>query len=260
MRTFKTLLAGDTGTGKTAQFETMPEPRYAHIFDPAALNTLSLRDDQYETFFPSPDDLNLVPTTAQADKRKPSKDGPQLYVRWATRFSDQVHSGAFDSVASFMLDSATLMGLAALQRQRWLGDRDGRKDERQDHRFAGAIVTEALWLIASLPCHVLITMHTRPVEEKVGEAKTGRTTNKLTIPGGSQLMLPRLVSACWYTKLLEDRTKGPRYMAMTRPQAAWPNVRTPRGWDVELWHDMTIEDWTHPERYGIGKLIKEASA
>lgn len=77
-----------------------------------------------------------------------------------------------------MLDSATLLGLALMARQRWLGDKSGREDERQDHRQAGDTMVEALWTIMTLPCHVLVTMHTKYAEVKVGSRapESGRTS------------------------------------------------------------------------------------
>lgn len=255
------LLAGDTGSGKTAQFETMPGPRYAHIFDPAAHSTLSLKPGEYDNFYPLPGDLDLMPHTAiKGGSRRSdtvaSKDGPQLYLRWAKRLQQQIDSGFFERIGSFMLDSATLLGLALMARQRWLGDKSGREDERQDHRQAGDTMVEALWTIMTLPCHVLVTMHTKYAEVKVGEQSTGERTNKLTVPGGSQIMLPRLVSACWYTSVIEDKQKGPRYMAMTRPQPRWPHARSPRHWGaLPLWYDLTVEDWSCPQAYGVGALI-----
>ena len=247
MKTYKILLAGDTGTGKTMQFETMPGPRYAHIFDPAAHNTLTLEEGEYDNFFPLPSEMSLLPAKGH------QKTDANLYVRWAKHFQRQLNEGFFEKVGSFMLDSATVLGLALLNYQRKITDS---KDERQHHMLAGETMIEALWAVFTLPCHVLVTMHTKPAEVMVGETKTGERTNKLTVPGGAQLMLPRLVSASWYTSLVESKNGGPRFMAMTRPQPRWPNVRTPRGWGkLELWHDLTIEDMAHPERYGVGALI-----
>ena len=264
MTHYKIILAGDTGTGKTSQFETMPGRRYAHVFDPAAHSTLRLADDQYENFFPEDGDLNLLPQTAiKGGKRlsdgAASPKGPQVYLRWAKRMNELHASGFFNQVDSFMLDSATLLGLHLMERQRWLGDKQGREDERQDHRMAGETMINALWSIFSLPCHVLVTMHTKYVETKVGETKTGAMHNRLTVPGGSQLMLPRFVSACWYTEVVEDRKTGrASYQVMTRAQPRWPHVRTPRAWGhLPLWHNVTIEDWARPQDFGLGRLIND---
>lgn len=259
---YRVLLAGDTGTGKTSQFLTMPKPRYAHIFDPAAHTTLGEHDAETTQFFPEGEDLDLMPRTAiKAGKRqrdgKPSAKGPMVYLRWAETFAQELAEGRFNGLGSFMLDSATLMGLHLMERQRWLGDKQGREDERQDHKLAGDTMINALWAVFSLPCHVLVTMHTKYQEVRVGDTKTGELRNRLTVPGGSQLMLPRYTSACWYTSIVEEpKTKKARYVAMTRPQPRWPHVRSPRGWgDLKLYHDLTIEDWDCPERYGIGALI-----
>lgn len=264
MKPFRVLLAGDTGTGKTTQLLTMPRPWYAHVFDPAAHSSLELEPSEHMDFFPKQGDLDMLPRVGlkSGTKRPALGEGPQVYMQWAKTFNAQAEAGHFDKVGTFLLDSATMLGLHLMERQRWLGDKQGREDERQDHKLAGETMINALWAVFSLPCHVLVTMHTKYAEVKVGDTKTGELRNKLTVPGGAQLALPRYTSACWYTSIFEDqKTKKARYMALTRPQPRWPHVRTPRGWgELELYHDLTIKEWDHPERYGIGALIEKAKS
>ena len=241
----------------------MPRPHYVHVFDPAAHSTLRLEPGEFTNFFPQLGDLDLMPRTGikGASQRVAADKGPQVYLKWAETFNRELEAGRFNGVGTFMLDSATMLGMHLMERQRWLGDKAGRQDERQDHKFAGETMINALWAVFSLPCHVLVTMHTKYAEVRVGETKTGELKHRLTVPGASQLVLPRYTSACWYTQVVEDKkTNRARYMALTRPQPRWPHVRSPRGWgELELWHDLTIEDWDHPERYGIGALIAKES-
>lgn len=259
---FRILLAGDTGSGKTTQLLTMPRPWYVHIFDPSALNSLDLLPEEFTMFAPEKGDLEMTPRLGlkQGTKRPALGNGPQVYMRWVETFNRESAAGRFDQLGTFMLDSATMLGMHLMERQRWMGDKQGREDERQDHKLAGETMINALWNIFSLPCNVIVTMHTKYAEVKVGDTKTGELRNKLTVPGSSQLVLPRFTSACLYTSLVEDsKTKAARYVALTRPQARWPHVRTPRSWgQLDLYHDMTIRDWEHPERYGLGALIAKA--
>lgn len=239
---YKVILAGDTGSGKTAQFETYPGRRFADLFDPAADSTLALKECPHEWWLPEAKDLAI--------SRK-VKAAPGLYTRWATDFNLRLKDGYFEDVDSYMIDSLTLLGHSCLAEELAAGH----KDERMAYRRAGETMTDVMWAIASLPCHVLMTVHTR-----YGEGDEGRGEHRLTVPGGSKLFLPRFVSALWFTSLVETKDRGPRYHVLTRPQRGWPHVRTPRAWQhLPLYHDVTI-DWTHPRDCGIGGLIAQGES
>lgn len=55
--THKFLLLGDTGSGKTTQFLTLPGRKFIYLFDPNAILSLQGHDIDYEEFLP--DSLNL---------------------------------------------------------------------------------------------------------------------------------------------------------------------------------------------------------
>lgn len=242
MTHYKVILAGDTGTGKTAQFETFPGRRYAMLFDPAASSTLDVSKLDHDMWFPKATDLALLP------RRTAKGRTPKLYTSWAADFNEKLKTGFFEKYDSVMLDSLTLLGQACLDEE--LSRIDPGKEERTAYRFAGETMVQVFWALTSLPCHVLMTVHTK-FGGKEGEAKE----HSLTVPGGSKLFMPRFVSALWFTSAIESKD-GPSFMALTRPQRMWPHVRTPRAWsDLPLYADMTIKDWSNPGAYGIGALI-----
>ena len=247
---YKFILAGDTGSGKTSQFLTMPKPRFAQLFDPAATSTLG--DDEWtEEWFPKTGQLPLRSRSFDKEDRGANKvPEPQMYNAWAKDLHDKLTHGFFEDnkVQTYMLDSLTLLGMHCLQHQRWYG----RADERMDHRRAGEVMVNAVWALCHLPCHVILTVHT-----KFGENDEGRSEHRFTIPGGSKLFVPRFVSGMWFTQIVEA-DKGPRWTILTRPQRGFPHVRTPRLLGpLDLHHDVTIEDWEHTENYGIGGLISK---
>lgn len=255
MRWYKFVLAGDTGTGKTAQFRTFPGRKFAQLFDPAALSTLEDGDCEYEEWLPPASGLRL--NTAKVIKqgegtRLDRGREPTLYNDWATDFNEKLKGKFFDEVDSYMLDSATLLGHHCLERELW--NKWG--DERIAYRHAGETMVNALYALASLPCHVLLTLHTKFAEDPT----TNRTEHRLTLPGGSKLFLPRLVSALWYTSTVEKEGKT-RYLVMTRPQPRWPHVRTPHAFSqLPLYADVTIEEWNAPGRFGIGNMLTEGKS
>lgn len=239
MTSYKIVLAGDTGTGKTFQFLTLPGRKFAYIFDPAASSTLDLNMIDHELWFPDTSDLAIIP-------RRGSKGfAPSLYTRWAKDFNAKSAAGFFAKYDVILVDSLTLLGQACLSEELAKNP----TDERLAHRFAGETMVQAIWGLASLPCHVLLTVHTK----YSADPETTKKEHRLTIPGGSKLYLPRFVSAMWFTTVVEEKGK-PRYKVLTRPTQGWTHVRTPRAWAaLELWHDVTVEG--DPSGSGIGALI-----
>src|SRR3990167_6767223 len=49
----KILMLGDTGSGKTTQFLTLPGKKYMYIFDPNALLSLRGHDVDYDEYMPA---------------------------------------------------------------------------------------------------------------------------------------------------------------------------------------------------------------
>lgn len=245
---YKFVLAGDTGTGKTSQFRTFPAPRerkFAQLFDPAARSTLSDSDGILEDWIPTASEFDLMPRGG-----KLKKEGG-IYSRWAKDFNDKLKKGFFNDIDVYMLDSLTLLDQACLREE--LGRAPA--DERIAYRFAGETIVQAMWAMCSLPCHVLLTLHTRYGDNP----DTAKKEHKLTISGGAKIFLPRLVSALWFTSTVESEAgKDPRFLVTTRPLPRWPHVRTPHAFShLPLYADMTIEDWNKPSAYGIGKLLGE---
>ena len=241
---FKFVLAGDTGTGKTSQFRTMPGRKFAQLFDPAARSTLTDADGELEDWLPLPSELDIMPRTKAATYK------PALYTRWAKDFNEKSKKGFFNTIDSYMLDSLTLLDQSCLREELSKNP----TDERIAYRMAGETIVQAMWALAALPCNVLLTLHTKYATDN----ETSKKEHRLTISGGAKIYLPRLVSALWFTQQVEG-DNGVRYMVLTRPQSKWPHVRTPRAFShLPLYADLTIDDWSKPEEYGIGKLIKES--
>jgi hypothetical protein len=250
-------LIGPTGSGKTAQFLTMPGRKFAYIFDPFAMATLRGYDLEYEEFFPEEGDLDPYPRSIRKDKRVLSdRPGdmaePTLYLRWLEDLNRRYDDGFFDGIDSLLVDSGTLLARALYQRIFYLQEKKGREDERTDYKIAGEKFTEAFWQLTTLPCNLMITMH----HELRKDDTSSKTFNRMTIPGASRLMTPRLVSNVWATSIEEKDGKG-KYLVQTRPNRENPTIRTSMAFSrLDLFHDMTIKDLTAPEEYGIGAILK----
>jgi hypothetical protein len=252
------LLIGDTGSGKTSQFLTMPGRRFAYIFDPYAMATLGGHDIEYETFFPEGDDLDPWPRSVRKDKRvesdRPKDAGePTLYLRWLEDLNKKYDDGFFSAIDSLLIDSGTLLARALHQRVFYLQEKRGREDERTDYKISGEKFTDLFWKLTTLPCHLVMTLH----HEMRKDAASSKTFNRMTIPGASRLMSPRLVSNVWATSV---EAKGDKYLVQTKPDRDNPTIRTSRRFShLDLFQDMTIKDFAKSKEYGIGSILKDGA-
>lgn len=250
------LLIGGTGSGKTSQFLTIPGRKFAYLFDPAATSTLLDADLDYEMFLPEASELDMYPRSVRKSGKQfsDSRGGsePTLYIRWVEDINKRGSEGFFNDYDAVLVDSLTLLSAACMDRIQYLQAKVGRDDERTDYRIAGDTIHAAIRSITSLPCHVLCTVH----EEFRKDEATHKSFNRMTLPGGSRLSVPRLFSNIWSCSC-ESTADEVKYLIQTRPSRDNPTIRTSRRFsDLEMYHDVTIRDWDNPEEYGIGKLLK----
>jgi len=249
------LLIGDTGSGKTTLFLTIPGKKFAYLFDPRALATLGGYDIDYEEFYPEGDDLDPYPRSVRKDKSFLSDNPtgrmpePTLYLRWLEDINKRFDSGFFNDYDAVMIDSGTLLARVGHYRVRWLQEKKKREDERTDYRLSGDMISDALWQFSTLPCHTVVTVH----HEMRKDGTTAKVNNRMTLPGGARMVTPRLNSNIWVCTCENNK-----YMVQTRPSRENPTVRTSMKFrDMALHHDMTIPDLQNPEKYGIGGILSE---
>lgn len=255
------VLVGETGTGKTAQFLTLPGPperKFVQAFDPGANDTL--QDEVPIEWWLARGDLEMAGKTVvksgkgQKLDKKTTLDGPNLFNEWATDFNAKLSSGFFDNVDYYMLDSATMMAWHALQRVRFLQEEQGRDDERTDYRIAGELITNAMLSVLSLPCTVIVTVHTKYQEDK----STGTKNKTFSLPGGATIYMPRGAGVVWGTEQLpQGKEKRPRFGLVTQQNRNHPMVKNSRRFeDLPSLIDVTVDDWARAPEYGIGAILE----
>lgn len=263
MMHFKFVLIGGVGSGKTTQLLTMPGRKFAYLFDPASMSTLyGCPDLETVEFFPGAADArgHARSTITSGSRLRDSATAlkPVLYENFVNDFNKREAKGFFHDIDVLMIDSVTLLGVACLNRVYYLQEQTGRADERIDYRLAGEAISDLLSVICSLPCHVILTLHSE-WRKKDGETET---TEKLTVPGSASLRLPRLVSAIWYTERVFDTKRGEYdYFIITKgPSRRYPSLRTPRIFaDVDAKLDVnipTFKDLPYTKK-GLGHLLEK---
>jgi hypothetical protein len=253
--TKRILIAGNTGTGKTSQIWTLPGRKFAYIFDPNALSSLKGCDLDYEVFFP---DIGMVDTGlkgfnkgSKSDSNRSKRAEPKVYNLWEDHINTHYEKGFFNDYQWLIFDSATFFSKAVMDRQLYINNRYGGTEEIADYKIVGAKFAEIMTPITTSHLNIFMTAHLSVYQDE----KTSKVTTQLFLPGRARNLMPLQFTDVLQALTIEDEKKGVRYVIRTRPDPrGLQDIRTSIP-GLETIEDVTIEDFKHPERYGLGALL-----
>lgn len=249
------LLVGDTGSGKTTQIATLPGKKFVYIFDPNALESLRGFDVDYEEFLV--DELELDATikgfnkNARPDDRSPSNVEPQQYMRFINDFNDKSKEGFFNDYDWIIFDSLTFLQKILMDRQMWINKRYGGVEELADYRVVGSKESDVFRSITSMKINIFCTGHLRTWQDEI----TKKVSTELNLMGSAKTIMPLMYTNIWLAQCMTEGDKQ-KYIIRTVPdRRGLQNIRSSlRGLKPE--EDVTIADFSKPEQFGIGKLLK----
>lgn len=253
----KLLVLGPTGSGKTTQIWTLPGRKFAYLFDPNAILSLRGCDIEYEEFLP--DALELDATLkgfnkgSTSDQLKTStKREPTVYMRWVADLNDKHAKGFFKNFDWLCIDSLSLLANAVMDRQMYINGRYGGTEDLADYRVAGSKIAEVFRSICSLPINLYCTGHLTSFQDD----KTKRIETQINLPGKARNMLPILFSNIWLAQAATDEKVG--HVILTKAEArGFQSIRTTIA-GLPAVCDVNIKDFTKPEQFGIGAILKGA--
>jgi len=262
--TKRILMAGRTGSGKTAQIWTLPGKKFGYIFDPNALSTLKGCDIDYEVF--APDVLNMDATlkgfnknpvtgkTYEGDRPPGKKREPTVYMNWVEDVNQRAESGFFARYDWLIFDSFTFITKAVMDRQLWVNNRYGDVEDLADYRIVGAKMADVFGTISALPINIYATAHFQSFQDE----KTKKVEVQLMLPGKARAMLPLQFTDVWLAQASSTEKGTRKYEIRTVPEPrGLQDLRCSiRGLGIE--EDVTISSFG-PEsaRYGIGNLLSK---
>jgi hypothetical protein len=241
------LTLGLTGSGKTAQFATLPGRKFMYIFDANALPTLRGRDIEYEIFLPS--DLNLDVHSLSKDKsgaKIMSQRKSEVYTDWERDFSSRDFSKyetiGFDSITTFL---DLIMDYVLT-----INGRPGQWPNQDDYGPQMVTFTNVMRSLNSLGKILYCTGHIEYIQDDLSKKifwvpiMTGRLKGKI----------PLLFSDILGTSHEVDKETQSTYMLQTKPIRDVPNIRCSiRG--LEMYENVTI-DYDQPvEGQGLGGIL-----
>ena len=266
------VLFGTPGTGKTAQILTLPRPIFVYTFEASALATLRGAQDVFVLpFFPRrPSDANSLAARSiqKGGKREfdflsgaesANPDYGQLYREFAQDVTSRLEQDWFakNGIVTLALDGLSTMSRHILARVGFLQEKVKSEDKRTDYMQAGNLAGEVFGYLSTQTPIFFASLHTGASFDE----RTQRPIKRLEMPGSARARLPTISTICWRTQLIKDAHTPPRtrFCAQTFPDRDYDWIR-PGPFDLPDNVDLTIEDWSRPEQFGIGKLIARAGA
>jgi len=257
------LVAGKTGTGKTAQIWTLPGRKFAYIFDPNSMSTLRGCNVDYEEFYPDFLEMDATlkgfnkdpKTNKQFVGDKPKKKlEPHVYMKWIDNINEKVEQGFFKNYDWLILDSLTFLSKSVMDRQLFINNRYGDIEELGDYRVVGSKMADVFGSISSLPISLYCTSHFTTFQDE----KTKKIETQLMLPGKARNILPLMFTNVWLAQTAEGEKGQVKYEIRTRPDPrGLQDVRSSiQG--LQTIEDVTIRGFGDLASGGIGALLARA--
>jgi len=207
---FRVLVTGESGTGKTHLLRTARMPVHVDSFDPGGtlvLNDLITKGD----------------IVADTEYEMEDRTDPTMFREWARTFESRVRGKYFDSIGTYCLDSSTLWSDAIMN---WVlkGADIAGGAPRWAHDYVPQKVEIQTWMrrILSLPCDVVVTGHLDPIYEAIiihRGSKQEETVQVLTgykymTTGKGAVILPLMFDEQW-TTIAEEKGSAIEYKIIT---------------------------------------------
>lgn len=204
-QSFRVLVMGESGTGKTHLLRTARRPVHVDSFDPGG--TLVLRD-------------LITKGDIVADTMYELEDriNPTMFSEWQRTFESRVRNKYFESFGTYALDSSTMWSEAIMNHVLKKANIAG-----EAPRFTKDYVPQKVqiqnWMqrILTLPCDVVVTGHLEgDYESRIIEGEEVRvlTGYKYMTTGKGSIIIPLLFDEQW-TTFAEEKGTGTVYTVLT---------------------------------------------
>ena len=247
-------LVGPAGSGKTTAFLSFPRPALAMLFDPNGSRSLQGQDIDIIEFPPADAPLDL--RTGRGGQA-PAGEPPKAYTNFMQWFNDFKDTADFAKYKSIMLDSATSLEWAIKDELEYLSLRTQTISKFKDEdatKLSTSVRDTSRGVFRSLTStgkFVLATFH-----RKVQMTDKGQTVAfyELAVIGEGRRTVPNSFTDLYYTSHDGD-SQGIKYIAQTRAGGKIHDAKCSfKGTPYEI--DLTISDFSKPEHFGLGALIK----
>ena len=207
---FRVLVTGEGGTGKTHLLRTARKPVHVDSFDPGG--TLVLRDLITKG--------NIVADTIYEQE---DRTHPEMFREWSRNFEQRVRTKYFESFSTYSLDSSTFWADAIISHVMATDKTGSRSGEApnfyKDYNPQKVLIQNWMHRILSLPCDVVITGHLEgEYDDKViGEdVRRDLQRYRYMTTGKGAIIIPLMFDEQW-TTIVKQTSGGPEYQILTSP-------------------------------------------
>lgn len=249
--THKFFVLGDTGSGKTSQFLTLPGKKFAYLFDANAILSLRGHDVDYEEFLP--DRLNLSVKSLSKAKGGDSTTSHmnEVYLEWERDFDERISDGFFDEYDAICLDSATTLLDLIMDRILTINGRAGSWPNQDDYGPQMVTFTNIVRTLAALGKTIYMTGHLEMKQDQL----TQRIFRTPILTGKLKGKIPLLFSDVMIAEAENDGRGNIGYKLQTVPDRMTTCVRTSFKPPLEPFEDVTLDFDKPLEEQGIGYLL-----
>jgi len=222
--TFNAIVYGDIGTGKTNIVRTARQPVLIHSFDPGGTKTV--RDEI--------DKGNII-----ADTRYENEDAksPTAFAAWEKEFDRLRRTKFFESIGTFVIDSATTWSDAMMNEILKRGGRQGTIPQIQDYLVQQNTIRDTIKAFTNLPCDCILTGHISLDKDEV----SGRMHSSIMVAGKSAIKMPLLFDEI-YVAVSKNTAKGVEYKLITRNDGVYKaRTRLGKGDVFETYEEPDIK-------------------
>lgn len=245
------LILGETGSGKTTQFLTLPGKKFAYLFDANALLSLRGYDVDYEEFLPDQLNLNVHSLSASKGGDKLTAHKNILYNVWQQDFEARLANGFFDSYDAIGFDSATTFLDLIMDRVLTLNGRAGQWPQQDDYGPQMVAFTNVCRTLMSMKKVIYMTGH---IETKQDE-KTKRIFRGPMMTGRLRTKIPLLFSDIFIAGCENDGNGKISHTMQTVPDRITNTVRSSIK-NLAPFETVTLDFKKPLEQQGLGKLLQ----
>ena len=221
---FNAIVYGDIGTGKTNLLRTCRNPVLIHSFDPGGTKTIRDCIDKGDII---------------ADTRFENEDSgkPTAYRDWELEFDRLRGTDFFESIGTYVIDSATTWSDAMMNEILKKSGRSGQIPQIQDYLVQQNTVRDTMKCFTNLPCDCILTGHIQMDKDEV----TGRMMSSIMIAGKASIKMPLLFDEI-YVAISKTSSKGVEYSLLTRNDGVYKaRTRLGKGDVLEAFEEPNIK-------------------
>ncbi len=259
------MLVGPAGGGKSTLACTLPGKTLVYCFDESgasAYQKASRHTGHVDimSYIGAKKDLTPYSTKDLKKGANPqpaqgmNREDDQTYFEFAKDITRMVNEGEIvHNYQNCIIDSGTTLQSLVMAAILSKEGRAGQVPQLSDYGTQMNIFEKISAQVFSLPANVVLILHDEFVQDK----ETSKFQYQLILTGKMKGRLPNKVNHLIRCTAEGNRDKGTRYFIQTVPDRYSEGIRTSFE-GLPFKHDVTIENFSKIQSYGLGRIITEA--